>query len=208
MTLHEDAQVTFLLADYANADAGGKLNVIGAGVVFALQPNGGPVGNTGPLTLVALSAVPQKYANQNYAFTVDLHDVTDGTVVQVPSQTGQLEALRFQQVVTVQPIQLPPHFQVPADAMVNHLLVLNLAAGLPLTAGHTYEWRAQIDGNARDDWWYRFHVPGQAPGIVFGGQFGPANIPGLVERYADPQPPQSPPDDEPGTGEPEPTTGA
>lgn len=177
MTLLTDAQVQFILADFANTDGAGKLNVLGGGIAFIGIQDGGA---TAPFALAVEVRVPAKYAGTSYALTVELHDATIGQLVGLPGPDGTLQALRAQQVVTVQSVQLPPQFAVPPDTMQNHTMVMNFPGGLPLAAGHSFEWRVQIDGQTRH-WFHRFHVLGPNPGVVFGGPTGPATIPGIAD---------------------------
>jgi len=177
MSVQADAQVQIILADYAGTDAAGKLNVIGGGLtLMALSPEGA----SPPLSCAVTVSVPAKHAGADFALSVELHDVTLGKIVQVPSPDGSgLQALRVQQVVTLGALSLPPGFVRPTDVQIQHVLVMNFPAGLPLTAGSSYEWRAQIDGQSIGHGWYRFHVLRATPGVVFGGPAGPATIPGV-----------------------------
>lgn len=191
MSIFTDAQVQFILADYAASDAAGKLNVIGGGIT--ILGSAGPGQPSTSFTTVITCSVPAKYAGQTYSFMVELHDVTTGQIVQLPSQqAGQFEPLRAQQAVTVAPVQVPQGAAVPPDAMQAHTMVIQFGNGLPLEPGHSFEWRAEVDGQKRPGWWLRFHTLGAAPGPVFGGPAGPATIPGVA-----PFPVEVPPDDLP-----------
>lgn len=179
MSIPTEAQIQIILADYAAADVAGKLNVIGGGLNFI--GSGGAGTPSTPFTAVVLCWVPGKYAGQTFAFTVELHDVTIGQIVQLPSpQVGQFQPVRAQQAVTITPVQVAPGLAVPQDSLQAHNMVIQFANGLPLEPGHSYEWRVQIDGQHRPNWWYRFHVLGAAPGPVFGGPAGPSTIPGVA----------------------------
>ena len=177
MTLVQEAHVQVHIADFANVDAGGKLNIIGGTVVFlGFDPNNGV---TAPHNVAIVVAVPQQYAGQQYSLSIELFNVTADRVVQLPNgPAGQAQAMRIQQVVAVPPLQPPPGTGNPGDGYVNHVMVMNFANGLPLQAG-TYDWRVQIDGQARKHWKSRFHVPAPQPQPVFGGPVGPATIPGV-----------------------------
>jgi hypothetical protein len=181
MTVSDDAKVQILLADYASLDASNKLNVIGGEVSFVgLLENGVST----PFTVVVSVSVPSRYVNSSYALTVELHDITFGQVVSVPGPDGEPQALRAQQVVNVAPLQLPPGLAVPTDAMHNHTMVMTFG-GIPLAAGHSFEFRAQVDGQSQD-WYRRFHVPSSAPGVVFGGPTNSPTIPGIGEYVVKP----------------------
>jgi hypothetical protein len=181
MSVFADAQVQILLADYANVDASNKLNVIGGEVSFVGQVDSGL---STPFTVVVSVSVPLKHVNSSYALTVELHDITLGRVVAVPGPDGEAQALRAQQVVTVSSLQLPPGLAVPTDAMQTQTMVMTFS-GLPLPAGHSFEFRAQIDGQSQG-WFRRFHVLGAAPGVVFGGPANPSTIPGIGEFVVKP----------------------
>lgn len=201
MTLFNDAQVHFILADYAAVDAAGKLNVIGGGVSFIGSAGAGQP--TAPFTVAVTVLVPAKFVNETYAPSVELHDVTIGQIVMVAAEGGQLQALRAQQAITVPPVQVPPGMAAPSDAMQGNTTVIQFANGLPLTPGHSYEWRVQIDGQNRQGWWHRFHVLGPAPGPVFGGPAGSPTIPGVGQYTTDPpQSPRSSDDEGDSTGSP------
>lgn len=181
MSVSTDAQVQILLADYASLDASNKLNVIGGEVSFVGLVDGGL---SAPFTAVVSAAVPSSYVNTSYALMVELHDVTLGQVVAVPGPDGEPQAVRAQQMVTVRPLQLPPGFDVPTDALHTHTMVMTFG-GLPLPAGHSFEFRAQIDGQSRD-WYRRFHVLSSSPGVVFGGPANSPSIPGVGEYVVKP----------------------
>lgn len=182
MTVFRDAQVTILLADYAGQDAGGKLNVIGGNIRFLGQI---AEGVSTPFCLVVQVDVPARHAGQEYALTVEIHDVTTGRPVSLPGPSGQLEPLRAQQVVTVEPLQLAPGLHRPTDAFVSTNMVMQFSNGLPLQAGHSFEAKVQIDGQTRN-WFYRFHTLRQQPGVVFGGPMNPPDIEGIGQYVVDP----------------------
>lgn len=193
MSIFTEAQVEIFLCDFANNDAAGKLNVIGGGIGFV----GANPGSSAPFTVAVAVRVPAKFVNSSYSLTVELHDVTTGQLFKVPGPpSGQLEPLRAQQVVTVTAPQLPQNVAVPDDIMIGHHMLMNFTGGLPLPQGHSFEWRAQIDGQHLKGWFYRFHMLGPAPGIVFGGPSNPSNIPGVGEYIMDPpaDPAANPPD--------------
>ena len=192
MSLFSDAQVTFLLCDYAANDAAGKLNVIGAGVTF-LNLVAGPGTPTPPFTLVAQVNVPASHADKQYALTVELFDVTRGQIVNMPADDpGQLQALRAQQVVTVGRPMLPPGLQQPDNPMMGNTMMMAFPQGLPLQENTAYEWRVQIDGQTRH-WFYRFHVLGPQPGVIIGGPANPSRIPGIGEYVVDRPSAEEPP---------------
>lgn len=187
MSILSDSRVQIILADYVSTDPLGKLNVLGGNVTIV----GAQEGQTATLGLAVIVSVPEKYVGQTFALSAELFDVTDGLIVQVPAPDGTLQALRAQQAVTVPQIQLPPGLAKPEGVFQTHILSMNFLNGLPVTSGHTYEWRAQIDGQSHD-WFHRFHVLAPPPGVILGGPANPPVIPG-VGSYVVPQP--TPPDD-------------
>ena len=189
MTIFQDAKVGFLLADYASADASGKLNVVGGLVSFLGGTQGGQAGaiiQSAPFTTVIQVQVPRRYGGQTYALTVELYDITTGQLQQLPTPDGNLEPFRAQQAVTVQPVQLPPGLAVPEDSYIGHTMVMNFLAGMPLAAGHSFEWKVSIDGHTRAGWSTRFHILGPDPGLIIGGPNGPSTIPGVAGFVIDP----------------------
>lgn len=182
MSIFTDAQVTILLADYAGADVSGKLNIVGGNVRF-LGSQG--TGASAPFCLAVQVDVPAKHAGTDYALAIEIVDVTVGRPVSLPGPDGQLQPLRAQQVVSVEPVQVPPGFTRPDDAYISANVVMNFANGLPLTPGHSFEAKVQIDGQSRH-WFYRFHLLAPQSGMVFGGPMNPSTIPGVGEYTVEP----------------------
>lgn len=176
MAIAEDAQVVVLLADYIGVDAAGKLNALGAG--FTVVGHNGST--TAPLHVAAIIDVPAKYVGEDFALSLQLQDETSGRLVQVPGQSGVLEALRVQQVVRVERPQSAGSVHLPPTMFARVQTVVGFPAGLPLIAGNYYAWQVQIDGHSRPEWQSRFYVPGLPPAPVFGGPSGPASIPPLT----------------------------
>lgn len=176
------AEVNAIIADYAAADAIGKLNVVGGGINLIGQQ---PSGATAPFTVLIMVGVPSRFAGQEYALTVDLMNETMGRPVSVPSEDGPPQALRAQQVVTVPPLQVPPGFKPPKDAYVYHNVAMGFPNGIPLPAGNTYDFRVQIDGNVLNRV-IRFHILAADTGPVFGGPDGPGTIPDIPNPFKQP----------------------
>jgi hypothetical protein len=169
------AEINAFIADYAIADAVGKLNVIGGGITLIGHQPGGA---TAPFTVLISVAVPARFAGQEYALTVELINETTGRHVSVPSNEGPPQVLRAQQVVTVPPLQIPQGFKPPPDAFVAHNVAMGFPTGIPLPAGNTFDFRVQIDGNVMPKT-IRFHILKPDPGPVLGGPSGPGAIPGV-----------------------------
>lgn len=92
--------------------------------------------------------------------------------------------MRVQQMVDVEHIRLGRGVRMPSDAQSQNIMIMNFPSGMPLPPG-TYDWRAEIEGQARADWFARFHVLESAPGPVFGGPAGSSNISGIAPQTPD-----------------------
>ena len=173
MSLHDDARVTVLLADYVTVDASGKLTAVGAAFTIApLQENG----STTPMHVAVLVDVPGELAGHEFSLGMSLVDDDSGQPVVVPGPSGQLEPLRIAQLMRAQTPTVPG-MAVPSSVPCRVQMVLGFPQGLPLEAGRTYRWAVELDGSPRPEWSTVFHVPAPAPGPVFGGPIGPAGIP-------------------------------
>lgn len=175
MSIATESRARVILADFANSDAAGKINVLGTAYSMLIQPSPGA---WAPFSVATIVDVPAKYAGEVFAFSLELLDLTTGKPFQV-AQPGGLEPMRVSQAITVSQVQVPPGLKVPTDVMSQHALVMNFPQSLPFTPGSSYEWQIQIDGKSRPDWATRFHALGPQPGVVFGGPMNPPHIPGV-----------------------------
>ncbi len=175
MSIHQDARAIVFVADYVGVDSAGKISAIGA--AFAI---GGvtPTGFVAPQHVAAVIDVPSKYVGQELALSLELRDVLAGQAVQVPGPTGQLEALRLQQIMRVQALTAEGVY-VPQEMFCRLQLAVAFVNGIPLTPGRFYAWRLEIDGNHQPGWEAHFYVPGPPPPPVFGGPAGRADLPRL-----------------------------
>lgn len=178
MSIFQDAHVVVLIADYIGVEATGKINALGAGFGLAGLA---PTGLTAPQYVIALVDVPAKYNGQQFALALELRDETTGQPVMLPTAPdGLLQPLRLQQAVTVQLVQAPGLY-LPVDSVKARVqMPLGFGDGLPLTPGHAYAWKVEIDGQSQKGWKAYFYVPGPPPPPVFGGLAGPADIPNIV----------------------------
>jgi len=173
VSLHDEARVTVLLADYVAVDASGKLTAVGAAFTIApLQEHG----HTPPMHVAVLVDVPGKDVGREFSLGLSLVDDQGGQAVMVPGPSGELEPLRIAQVMHAQTPAVPG-MAVPASVPCRVQMVLGFPQGLPLEPGRTYRWAVELDGHPRPEWGTVFHVPAPAPGPVFGGPVGPAGIP-------------------------------
>lgn len=142
--ISDSARVSIVLTDFANVDASGKLNLIGAGVaITAIDPQ---TGQTAPLTVVVICSVPSKFVGQHFAVELALYAADDGQLVLTPGPVPS--PLRIGQPVAIQPPQPPPGSYIPPGTVWPATqMVVAFQAGLPLASGRAYEWRASIDGN-------------------------------------------------------------
>lgn len=171
----ERARVAVLLADYAAADAGGKINILGAGwAISGIDPS---TASTAPQSVVVMIDSPPDLYGVDFAVTLTLRD-GQGKAVRLPGPVGQPESMRISQLVRAEEPQIAPEANVPRGTIWAHAqIVLNLAGGLPLSPGQLYSWQLDIDGTEDARWAAYFYVPGPRPGPVFGGPDGPLDIP-------------------------------
>lgn len=177
-TPFDDAIVSVFLADYIGVDASGKLNILGQGFqITGLQPSG----TTAPQFVATTIDFPARYAGSSASISLELIDVTDQSVVKVPSPAGGApEALRAAQLVQLQRSNVAvPGFVVP-EIPCRAQIVMGFPNGLPLIPGKQYEWRVSVDGKRRKGWVARFSVLAPAPPPVVGGPAGAADIPSVI----------------------------
>jgi len=157
------AIVSILLADYAAADAAGKLNVIGGGITIIGLTS---TGTTSPFSVVVTITVPPQLYNAECAVELQLED-SAGEIVALPGP-AEPQLMRIGQSIA---FDEPTHKGAPVPRRTlrsRQQFVLNFAAGLPLTLGLKYTWRVKIDATSRDSWTEEFFVPGPVPGPVLG----------------------------------------
>lgn len=178
MGIFDDASVTVFVADHIAIDAAQKITALGAGfLITGLDPQ---TRLTAPQHVAVLVDVPAKYVGQQFALSLELRDETIGRLVQVPTlPTGQLDALRVQQIVPVSPPQVGAA-SLPEGTPMRSQVMLGFPTGVPLVAGHRYAWQVDIDGQHRPGWKAVFSVLGAPPGPIFGGPAGPAAIPNIA----------------------------
>jgi hypothetical protein len=161
--ISDNARVKVLLADFANQDAVGKVNLIGANwSITGIQPPG----MTPPQTLVVLVDVPSRFHGEDFALSMTLFDDA-GDPVDVPGPTGEMQPLRVQQLVRAERPVIPGA-NVPPDAPGSVQVILNFGGGIPLSSGRTYYWRVEIDTNTNPQWETSFYVVGPPPAPVVG----------------------------------------
>jgi hypothetical protein len=161
--ISENARVKVLLADFANQDAAGKVNLLGANwLVTAIQPTG----MTPPQTLVVLVDVPSRFHGEDFAVSVTLLDEA-GQPVNVPGPTGEMQRLRVQQLLRAERPVIPGA-NVPPKVSGRVQVILSFNAGIPLAPGRQYRWRVEIDGNTNPQWEANFYVVGLPPEPVIG----------------------------------------
>jgi hypothetical protein len=153
MSIGEEARAQLILADYANADAAQKLNLLGGGwQVTGITQSG----LTAPQALVAAIEVPERYAGEEFPISISLVDEA-GESVKVPTPSGTIEALRIAQLVKAERPNVPGillHGKVWSRVQV----ILNFSGGLPLRPGESYTWRLEVGGHHDPQWRASFYV--------------------------------------------------
>jgi hypothetical protein len=143
--ISDSARVSLIVADFANVDGSGKLNIIGGGVAITGQDP--RTGGSAPFSVVVLSQVDPKFQGQEYALELGLYSAEDGEVF-VPSGPIEQPPVRVAQMVTVEPVRAPKGTYLPAGVVwPGAQMVVNFQTGLPLPLGKPFEWRVSIDGN-------------------------------------------------------------
>lgn len=160
----QNARVSIIVSDYANVDAGGKLNVLGGAVaIVGLDPM---QGLTSRFSLAVVINVPTQYLPGDFALEISLRNEA-GELVMLPGAT-EPQPLRVSQPVS---LERPAGAATPAarDHLgTNHIAVLDFGGGLPLAVGGLYEWHVRIDGDDETAVRYPFAIAGPAQGMVFG----------------------------------------
>jgi len=135
-------KITVHTADYAQADASGKMNAIGLGwttVGSPLPPHG----------VAVIFGVDWHEANEPHTFTLELVD-EDGHPVAF-ADDGSYRALGDEA-----PEELLPAVRVEGDfevgrppgvakgTMLTHCIAITLPGGMPLPPGHRYSYRVTV----------------------------------------------------------------
>ena len=161
--ISDHARVKVVLADFANQDGAGKVNLLGANwLITGIQPTG----MIPPQTLVVFVDVPARFHGEDFAVSVALCDDA-GEPVNVPGPTGEMQPLRVQQLLRAER-PMVPGVNVPPEVSGRVQVILTFGGGIPLAPGGRYRWRAEIDGNTNPQWEADFYVVGPSPGPVFG----------------------------------------
>lgn len=174
MSVLEDAAVNVLIADYIGVDAAGKINALGLGFAIAGLTGSGMSAAQHVAVIVDL---PSKYRGTDLSLGISLYNDDSNTPVKIPGPNGPPDDLRILQVVRPEAYQVPPGVYLPSDMPVRVQAAIGFPGGLPLTPGHYYSWRAEIDGQTTHRWRAQFYLPGPIPAPVFGGSSSPVDIP-------------------------------
>jgi hypothetical protein len=177
VSLAQELRVTLVLADYANTDASGKVNLIGGGwQITNIMPNG----MTGPQYLLTLIDVPARHLGEEFATGWSLFDEKTGSVVRMPAAPpGQVvppgpsglgaptQALRVQQLVKAEKPSIP-NLHLPPDFQGRIQTILAFPEGLPLSPNGQFSWRLEVDGTHLKHWRVTFITAGPPPPPVIG----------------------------------------
>ncbi|ANG85772.1 hypothetical protein [Microbacterium aurantiacum] len=157
-----ELSASIILADFANIDQSGKLNVVGGGISligYEFQQ-----GTTTPFT-VYVRVVARVPRTDRPALEIVLADAS-GDPVQIPSPTGELQTMRIAQNVELAAPSLPGVSIPPGAIPSSAAFAINFSNGLPLAPGHSYSWRVQIDHDVIAS--ESFYIPVPDPGPVLG----------------------------------------
>lgn len=161
MSVGEEARASLILADYANADAAQKLNLLGGGwQVTALTQTG----LTPPQALVAAIEVPERYAGTEFPVSLTLLDEA-GEQVKVPGPSGNVEALRIAQMAKAERPNVPGVL-LYGKVWSRVQVILNFPGGLPLRPGQSYSWELEVDGHHNTQWRVSFYVAAPPQPVV------------------------------------------
>jgi hypothetical protein len=160
----DSAIVQVVLADYANNDSGGKLNIIGGGItMLGLDPNSHI---TVPHAVVARISFAPRYIGESPAVELALES-DDGSLVSIQGQGGA-QFLRVGAANALKPAVVPGA-TVPLTAVrPSAQMLMYFANGLPLEPNRSYTWRVRIDHETRDAWTETFYVLTMDPDPVIG----------------------------------------
>ena len=153
-----------MVADFANSDVGGKLNVIGGAFQFTARAQipGLSVG-VPPMAVVAIIDLPAAYGQTDFTVVLTLKDSSD-TPVEVPSQVvGGTQALRVSQIANAK-----RDSSQPAGIGGRVQIVMALGPGIPLQPDQAYYWELQINGHTDKNWRAGFYVQPDPPQPILG----------------------------------------
>jgi hypothetical protein len=160
------ARVNVLLADFANNDAGKRVNLLGAG--WQICPLDPQTGLTLPQSLVVIVNIPPEHYEEDFSVEIVLYDDANNAPVEIPGPTGSPIPLRIGQVAKAEKPSVPGQF-LPAKAIWSQVqFIINFPGGLAVTAGRSYTWQVRIDGDDEYLWKASFYVPGPPPLPVVG----------------------------------------
>lgn len=169
-------RASILMADYLAVDASQKITAVGLG--WSVAGIDVQTGHSPPMSIGLVIDVPPDMLNREFPVSLDLRTAA-GEVVQVPSVSGSLDALRIQQLVKAGPLQGGP-FYLPDGLPGRVQTIIAFQNGIPLAAGQSYYWRLEVDHTHLKAWEVHFHIAGPPPGPVVGGPVGSADIPDLM----------------------------
>ncbi len=162
--ISEHAEVNVLMADYANVDESGKLNVVGGGIALL---GFDPYQQSTPRFCVVISIdVTHEFVPADFVLEVALTD--DGGVVSLPTDDVDDQPVRVANSISLERAQGMPTARIRDHVGATNFTVLDFSNGLPLTPGIPYSWRVSIDGDTENAASYPFAVPGEPDGPVMG----------------------------------------
>jgi hypothetical protein len=156
----DSAHVRIVIADYAVADAAGKITMVGAGVSIAgFNP---ATGHTAPLAVVAIVDFDPEFIGESPAVELAL-ETSEGRLVALPGQPGPLRVGTSEKLnpALMPGVNVPNHGVRPKSTIL--MMFMN---GLPLAAGSGYVWRVRVDQDTRPEWTEWLYVPTASAGPV------------------------------------------
>lgn len=161
----ENAVVNLIVADFANDDGSGKINVLGKGV--AILGFDARAGVTSRFTVAVDVWLPTRFAPAEFPVELALLEAS-GDLVAMPGPGGA-QNLRIAQVVNIQRSPMTPAASaehIGSGSRIN--FNLDFSNGLPLVPNGRYIWRVQLDGDETRSWTYPLAVAGPGKGPIIG----------------------------------------
>ena len=130
-------EAILLLPNSAEATSVGTVSALGIGWSMVSTP-------TPPTAVIIFIKVPWDQTNTRHQLRLHLVDADGNDVMIAQTPTGEAAPLEVQADFEV---GRPPG--LPHGTDIDQVMSLNIAAGMPLIPGETYQWRVQINGEEK-----------------------------------------------------------